>query len=401
MALYYWKGKTKDGFVREGVLEAPSKELVEVYLSRYEITPIVIKEKKTRSLFLRKRVSDKDLAIFTRQLGIMIESGIPIVKALRIIGESHKNLYFRKVIDEIRLKVEGGETLSNALKEYPKIFSKLYVNLIIAGESSGNLDRTLKRLADYIEKMANLKSKVIQAMIYPAFIILTAIGVIAIIMTFVVPKFVEMFKEAKVPLPLPTQILIQISSHFKIIVLGGFIVVTALIILLRFLKKTEKGAYTIDRLLIKIPVIGDIIYKASLIRMSETLSNLIGAGIPFIQAIQTASETAGNKVIEKALKEVARYVAAGYNIAEPMLFTGVFPALVIEMIKVAELSGNMEELLNKLVTILEEELDRLIETLSSMIEPILLVFLGVIVGGILLALYLPIFQLGSVIGTGG
>jgi len=403
MPLYEWQGRSVTGEIRKGVLDAPNPQLVEVYLRRLNITPIKIEEKKQRRLiplFLRKSVSIKELATFTRQFAVMLEAGLNIVKSLEILAEQQTNEYFKEILKDIKVKVETGSSLSEALEAHPKVFDKLYIQMIKAGESSGNMDIVLHRLATYLEKMANLRSKIIHAMIYPSAIISITIVVISIIMIFVIPKFAEIYKSAGKALPAPTQLLIEISHNFGKILAIFIGTLIAFIYWLKMYRKTEKGRYNTDKILLKLPILGGLFHKAAVARVARTLGNLVGGGVPLLQALSIAGETAGNKVIEKAMEEIKINVSAGQSIAEPMFFTGVFPYLLVEMVRIGELSGRLDEMLNKAADFFEEEVDRMVNTLSTLIEPILIVILGVVVGGILIALYLPIFKLGQVVGGG-
>ncbi|MDM7202679.1 MAG: type II secretion system F family protein [Thermodesulfobacteriaceae bacterium] len=401
MPTYQWRGRAVTGEIRKGVMEAPTEQVVEVYLRRLNIVPIKIQPKKEKGFSLQlKRVSDKDVTLFTRQFATILEAGVPIVKGLETLAMQQKNRYFQNIIHTIRRKVEAGSSLSEAMAEYPKVFNTLYVQMVKSGEASGNLDIILKRLAGYMEKILALKSKVKHAMIYPSVIIFVAIVVVSIIMLFVIPKFEELFREAGQSLPLPTQILLSISKKFKwiFIIFVAFVITSFLSI--KYYRNSERGRYNTDKLLLHFPLLGNLFHKAAISRLARTLANLIGGGVPLLQALSIAGETSGNKVIEKALEEVRINVSAGHTIADPMIYTGVFPYMLIEMVRIGEMSGNLEEMLNKVADFYEEEVDRTVQTLSTLVEPILLIFLGVIVGGILVALYLPIFQLGSVMGGG-
>jgi type IV pilus assembly protein PilC len=402
MAYFKWKGRSASGEIRTGVLDAPSPQIVEVYLRRLNIKPIEIKpQKETTFRLILKRVSEKELMLFTRQFATVLEAGLPIVKALETLSMHQKNPYFKKILDDIKKKVEGGSALSDALAEHSKVFGRLYIHMVRSGEASGNLDEVLKRLAIYLEKIVSIKSKVKHAMIYPSVIVLVTIVVIAILMIFVIPKFAQLFAEAGQALPLPTQILINISNNFKYI-FGIFLALsTGLVVLIKYLRRSERGRLETDRLLLKIPIFGELFYKAAVSRLARTLGSLITAGVPLLQAIAVAAETSGNKVIEKALEDVRLSVAAGQTIADPMFYTGVFPYMLVEMVRVGEMSGRLDEMLNKVADFYEEEVDRTVATISTLIEPILLVILGGVIGGILVALYLPIFQLGGVVGGGG
>lgn len=399
MPFFEWKGRSATGEIRSGVIEAPNSHLVEVYLRRLNIVPIKIQPKKERSpLFRLKRVSEKELALFTRQFATVLEAGLPIIRALDTLAMQQKNPYFREVINDIKRRVEGGSSLSEAMALYPKVFSDLYVQMVRSGESSGNLDVVLKRLANYLEKIVSIKAKVKHAMIYPSVIIFVTIAVVSILMIFVIPKFAELFVEGGQQLPLPTQILIDISRNFKYIIVLFFLTIVTVIFLLKYFRRHEKGKYQTDKILLHLPIVGELFLKASLSRLTRTLANLIGAGVPLLQAISIAGQISGNKVIEKAMEEVRLNVSTGQPMADTMFYTGVFPYMVVEMVRVGELSGNIEEMLTKIADFYEEEVDRMVQTLSTLIEPILIVVLGVVVGAILIALYLPIFKLGEVVG---
>jgi len=403
MPLYEWRGRSVTGEIRKGVLDAPNPQLVEVYLRRLNITPIKIEEKKQRAsilLSLKKSVSIRELAAFTRQFAVMLESGLNIVKSLEILVEQQTNQYFKEILKEVKVKVETGNSLSEALEAYPKVFDKLYIQMIKAGESSGNMDLVLHRLATYLEKMAELRSKVIHALIYPSVVIAVTIGVISVIMLFVIPKFAEIYQSAGKALPAPTQLLINISHNFGKI-LGTFIIsLIVFIYLIKIYRRSEEGKYKTDKILLRLPILGMLFHKAAVARVARTLGNLVGGGVPLLQALSIAGETAGNKVIEKAMEEIKINVSAGQSIAEPMFFTGVFPYLLVEMVRIGEFSGRLDDMLNKAADFFEDEVDRMVNTLSTLIEPILIVILGVVVGAILVALYLPIFKLGSVVSGG-
>ena len=400
MPVFEWQGKSVTGEVRKGALEAPNPQLVEVYLRRLNIIPIKIQPKKESAfrIFTRKSVSDKDLATFTRQFAVILEGGLPIVKSLEILAEQQRNHYFKKVLHDVKLKVEMGSSLSDALAEYPKIFDNLYIQMIRSGESSGNLDIVLKRLAAHLERIMSLKGKVKHAMVYPSVIIIVTIVVISIIMLFVIPKFAEIYESAGRALPLPTQILINISRNFWKILLAFIILLVGSIVGIKYYRTKERGKYNTDKILLHLPILGELFHKAAVARIARTLANLIGGGVPLLQALTIAGETSGSKVLEKAMEEVKINVSAGQSIADPMFYTGVFPYLLVEMVRVGELTGKLEDMLNRVADFFEEEVDRTVNTLSTLIEPILIVILGIVVGSILVALYLPIFKLGEVIG---
>ncbi len=401
MPYFKWKGRSASGEIRTGILEAPNQQVLEIYLRRLNIKPLEIKLHKETSLpVILKRVSEKDIMLFTRQFATVLSAGLPIVKALETLSMQQKNPYFRHILEDIRRKVEAGSSLSDAMSEHIKIFGRLYIYMVRSGEASGNLDEVLKRLAQYLEKIISIKSKVKHAMIYPSVIIFVTIVVIAILMVFVIPKFAELFAEAGQALPIPTQILINISKNFKYIFAFFVATVIGFIIFIKYIRRYEKGRLETDRILLKIPILGNLFHKSAVSRVARTLASLISAGVPLLQAIAVAAETSGNMVLEKALEDVRLSVSAGQTIADPMFYTGVFPYMVVEMVRIGEMSGRLDEMLNKVADFYEEEVDRTVATISTLIEPILLIILGVVIGGILVALYLPIFQLGGVVGAG-
>jgi len=399
---FEWRGKSVSGEVRTGVLEAPNPQVVEVYLRRLNITPLKIQQKKERGFGLKlKKVKEKELTLFTRQFSTVLEAGLPIIRGLETLAVQQKNPYFKEVLTEIKKKVEGGSSLSEAMAAYPKVFNNLYLQMLRSGESTGNIDVVLKRLATYLEKIIALKSKIKHAMIYPSVIVFVTVVVVSIIMLYVIPKFAELFKEAGQQLPLPTQILLNISQHFKYFFGFFLLAVIGSVIGIKYYRRSEKGKYQTDKLLLRLPLLGALFHKAAISRIARTLANLVGAGVPLLQAITIAGETSGNKVLEKAMEDIRVNVSAGHTIADPMFFTGVFPYMVVEMVRIGEMSGNLEDMLTRVADFYEEEVDRTVQTLSTLIEPILLIVLGGIIGAILIALYLPIFQLGSVVGGAG
>lgn len=401
MPLFEWRGKSVTGEIRKGVIEAPNPQVVEVYLRRLNITPINIIPKKEavfKFRLRRKFVSEKDLALFTRQFATMLESGLSIIRALETLAMQQKNISFKEIISEIKRKIETGSSLSDAMEEYSKVFGTLYIQMVRSGESAGNLEGVLRRLSDYLERIIALKAKIKHAMIYPSMIIIVTAIVISIIMIFVIPKFAQLFKEAGQTLPLPTLILIKISYNFKKIFLITLFLFISLFLAFKYYRKSEKGRYNTDKILLKLPLLGELFHKAAISRIARTLASLIGSGVPLLQALTIAGQTSGNKVLEKAMEEIRINVSAGHSIADPMFYTGVFPYLVVEMVRVGEVAGNLEEMLNKVADFYEEEVDRTVQTLSTLIEPILLIILGVVIGSILIALYLPIFKLGAIVG---
>ncbi|OAG28311.1 type II secretion system F family protein [Thermodesulfatator autotrophicus] len=400
MPVYEWVGKNPAGETVKGTIEAADEKIVRIKLRRQKITPVKIKAKGSgllARLSTPKKVKPKEIVVFTRQLAAMLEAGLPLIQALDSLAHQQKNPYFKEVIFKIKKDVEEGTPFSGALKQYPKIFDRFYHHMIEAGESSGNLELSLKRLATYMEKSLALKAKVKKAMIYPAIVLFVTVIVLSIIMLFVVPTFEKMFSEMGHALPLPTQIVIEASRltkkyfpHF----IGGIILS---IFLLRRYYRTEKGRLHLDALFLKLPLFGNLFRKVAVARFSRTLSTLIMSGVSIIDALSIAARTAGNVVVERTINQVRQSVQEGQSIAEPLSKSGIFPYMVVQMVSVGEASGTLEKMLDKVADFFEEEVDNTVDALSQMIEPVMIVFLGGVIGGIIISLYLPIFKLGEVV----
>ncbi len=401
MPVYEWVGKTLAGETVKGTLEASDERVVRIKLRRQKIIPIQIKQKGTgllARLSTPKKVKPKEVVVFTRQLAAMLEAGLPLVQALDSLANQQKNAYFKEVIFKIKQMVEEGTPFAEALKEYPKLFDRFYYHMVSAGEASGNLDATLKRLALYMEKSLALKGKVKKAMIYPAIVLVVTAIVLTIIMVFVVPTFEKMFGEMGQALPLPTQIVIELSRLTKkyfLFMLGGIVL---FVFLLKRYYQTERGRLQIDALLLKLPLFGNLLRKVAVARFSRTLSTLISSGVSIIDALTIAAKTAGNVVVERAIYQVRQGVKEGQSIADPLAKSGIFPYMVIQMVSVGEATGVLEKMLDKVADFFEEEVDMTVDALSQMIEPVMIVFLGGVIGSIIVSLYLPIFKLGSVVG---
>ena len=401
MPVYEWVGKTFSGETVKGTLEASDERIVRIHLRRQKIIPVKIKQKGTgllARLTTPKKVKAKEVVVFTRQLAAMLEAGLPLVQALESLANQQKNAYFREVLFKIKQMVEEGTPFAEALNHYPKIFDRLYYHMVSAGEASGNLELTLKRLAVYMEKALALKGKVKKAMIYPAIVLVVTVIVLTIIMVFVVPTFEKMFSEMGHALPLPTQIVIEMSRLTKkyfLFFLGGLMILSFLI---RRYYRTERGRLQIDALLLKLPLFGSLFRKVAVARFARTLGTLISSGVSIVEALTIAARTAGNLVVERAIYDVRQAVKEGQPIAEPLAKSGIFPYMVIQMVSVGEASGTLEKMLNKVADFFEEEVDMTVDALSQMIEPVMIVFLGGVIGGIIISLYLPIFKLGEVVG---
>lgn len=396
--VFQWAGKNAQGIVEQGEMVASSKEEVIAQLRQKRITPTLITEKKARARRFGGRVKDKDIVVFTRQFATMIDAGLPLVQALEILSTQSENKYFGSVIAQIKTDVEGGSTFADALKRHPKVFSELYANMVAAGEAGGILDTILNRLATYMEKAMKLKKKVKGAMVYPAVVTSVAVIVVAIIMIFVIPKFAEMFASMGGTLPTPTKIVIWFS-HF-LAGIGGLIIlglIIGFIISLIQIRRTEKGKLITDSLLLKSPVFGNIIRKSAVAKFTRTLGTLVSSGVPLLDGLEITAKTAGNKVIEYAVRDVKKAVSEGKTLAEPLMKSGVFPPMVTHMIAVGESTGALDQMLSKIADFYDDEVDAAVSNLTAMMEPLMMVVLGSTVGFIIVALYLPIFKFGALV----
>jgi len=398
--LFQWAGRNTRGEVIKGEFTANTRDEVLAHLRRERITPTVVKEKVKASLKLPfgGKVKDKDLVIFSKQFSTMIDAGLPLVQALDILASQTENKNLATAASEIKADVEGGSTYADALRKHPKIFSELYTNMVAAGESGGTLDIILARLADYIEKAMKLKKKVKGAMIYPSVVISVAVIVIAVILIFVIPTFAKMFSSYGGTLPLPTRVVIALSGFLSGI--GGLIVLGAIIGFIVFLiqiRKTYKGKRITDSIALKMPVVGILIRKVSIAKFTRTLGTLISSGVPILDGLGITAKTAGNLIIEEAVMEVRKGVSEGKTIAEPLFATKVFPPMVNQMIAVGETTGAVDNMLNKIADFYDDEVDNATNNLTAMLEPLLMIFLGVTIGFIVIAMYMPIFKLITLI----
>ena len=397
MAKYEWKGKNKSGENQRGVLVAKSKEEAEALLRQRQIAPSSIKEegKKFKLPTFGGGVLPKDLAIFTRQFSVMIDAGLPLIQCMEILGSQQENKAFATIIQAVRSDVESGATLSDAMRKFPKAFDALYVNMIAAGEAGGILDQILDRLSQYIEKAVKLKAQVKSAMMYPLIVCLVAFAVILIIMYKVIPTFSAMFASAGAELPLPTQITMGCSKFVENYILFIFILIGLTIWALRKYHNTFHGRRVLDRLVLKLPVFGDMLKKIAISRFCRTLATLISAGVPILDGIEITARTSGNAIIEDALMAVRKEIEEGKTISEPLTKTAIFPGMVVSMIGVGESTGALDTMLSKIADFYEDEVDVAVATMMSMLEPILIVFLGIVIGFIVISLYLPIFAMAN------
>ena len=401
MPTYVFKGRNRMGEVIVGERLADSRDMLRQLLRREQVTLTSVKEKGREvavpKLGRRKKVSAKDLSIFTRQFSVMIDAGLPLVQCLEILAQQQENKTFQMVLTQTRQDVEEGSTLAAAMARHPKTFDSLFVNMIEAGEAGGILDLILQRLSTYIEKIVKLRRDVVSAMIYPAAVIVIAVGVIAVIMVFVIPAFQNIFTGLLGPgeqLPLPTRIVVGISEFLAGI--GGLIILGAIVAIalgVRFYYKTPGGHRLIDKLLLKVPIIGTILRKIAVARFSRTLSTLLSSGVPILQSLEITARTAGNMILEEAINKVRTGVERGESIVEPLKATDVFPNMVSQMIAIGEQTGALDAMLGKIADFYEQEVDSAIASLLTLIEPVMIGFLGVTIGSIVISMYLPLFTL--------
>ena len=401
MAQFVWKGKTRQGAVTGGVLVADSKDLAIADLRRKQIDVTSVKE-KGKEFAVPKigsgKIPSKRLAIFTRQFSVMIDAGLPLVQCLEILGTQQDHKPFQKIILAVRQDVEAGTSLAEAMRKHPKAFDDLYVNMVAAGEAGGILDTILRRLSSYIEKAVKLKGQVKTALIYPITVLGVAALVVFIILWKVIPTFAALFAALGAQLPLPTRLVIKasnfIANYFLFIVAFFF----ALAYALRRYYVTYRGRRVIDNMVLKMPVLGDIMRKIAVARFCRTLATLTASGVPILDGLEITAKTAGNAIIEDAIMLVRKSVESGRTIAEPLHETKVFPAMVVQMIGVGEQTGALDAMLNKIAEFYEEEVDNAVQGLMKLMEPIMIGILGVVIGTIVIAMYMPMFDLISKIG---
>ncbi len=402
MATFAYVGRTKQGAVKKGEVSAKSREEAVEQLKKQNLTVTTLEEKASGfNISFGGGVGDKDIVVFTRQFGTMINAGLPLVQCLDILANQSENKVLCKAVGETKLAVEGGSTLADALRKHPKVFDELYCNMIHAGEMGGLLDTILNRLSKHIEKAMKLKGQIKSAMVYPAAIIGVAVIVISVLMIWVIPIFAKMFTElsgGKMGLPGPTQLVINISNFMQSYVLVIVAGAVALVWAVKKYYQTAQGKLYIDTFLLKLPVFGDLIRKASTAKFTRTLGTLISSGVPLLEALSICAKTSGNKVIENSLLDARVSISGGKTIAEPLLKSNVFPKMVTQMIAVGESTGALDAMLGKIADFYEEEVDQAVAALTSLLEPLMMVFLGTIIGFIVIAMYLPIFTMASAIG---
>jgi len=402
MPVYKWVAETKKGKILKGELEAGDERIAQLQLKRRNLTIKKIKVKPkdlfANVAFFQPKITAKDVVIFTRQFSTMIDAGLPLVQGLTILAEQTENKTFQNVLKRVTKDVEGGSSLAEALKKHPKVFDGLYVNLVAAGEIGGILDTILQRLAAYIEKAEKLKTRIKGAMTYPIIVVAIAVLVIAVILIFVIPVFQEMFSSFGKALPVPTQIVVNMSDFLKgniHYVIGAFIV---FVFAFKKYRNTKKGRKQTDALALKLPVFGNLLKKSAVARFTRTLGTMISSGVPILDALEIVAKTSGNVVLEEIIYEVRSSIAEGQTIAEPLSEADIFPRMVVQMISVGEATGALDTMLNKIADFYDDEVDAAVEALTSMLEPLLMVFLGGAIGGLVIAMYLPIFQMAAAMG---
>jgi len=399
--IFEWKGKNPKGRNVKGEIEAETSDQVKQNLQRRKITVTSVR-KKPKDLFeniqfLQPKVKENDVIIFARQFSTMIDAGLPLLQCLEILHSQQENSTFKKNLKKIKESVESGETFADALKKFPKVFNELFINMVAAGEAGGILDIILNRLSNYMEKMAKLKRQIKGAMTYPVITLIVAVVVVAIILVFVIPVFSEMFSSFGSTLPTPTLIVVAMSNfviHNIGYIIGG---IFAIIFIIRRIYANQKGRIFMDEMFLRLPVIGLLIRKVAVAKFTRTASTMLSSGVSILEVLDIVAKTAGNKIVEFAIQDVRSGISEGRSMADPLLESGVFPSMVCSMISVGESTGALDTMMSKIADFYDEEVDQAVKNLTDMIEPFMLVFLGIVVGGLVISMYLPIFKMAGAI----
>ena len=399
MPIFIYSAKTVTGDIQTGNVDLPNREAVIGYLRRQRLIPVTVREKpKDLSFVIGRRVKMKEIVHYTRQFATMVNSGLPLVQCLEILSQQTENKFLAASIKEVQADVESGATLADALRNHPKVFSDLYVNMVAAGEAGGILDTVLLRLSVFLEKNEQLVRKVKGAMIYPGVIMSVAAIAITVLLVFVIPTFQQMFASVDLTLPAPTRFVIWMSDMLQ----GYWWLMLGLIVsgtyTLRMYYKTSAGRLALDGLLLRVPILGDLLRKTAVARFTRTLGTLLSSGVSILDGLEITARTAGNRVIHDAVMRSRSSIAGGETIAEPLRESGVFPPMVTQMINVGEQTGTIDEMLDKIADFYDDEVDTAVEALLAAMEPLLIVFLGVVVGGMIVSMYLPIFDMINVVG---
>ena len=402
MPTYIWAGRTRKGRVLKGQLEAVDERIARIQLKRRNIDVTKLKPKPKDLFenisFLQPKVSAKDVVIFTRQFSTMIDAGLPLVQGLNMLSEQTQNKTFKRILSQVTKDVEGGSTLADALNKHPRVFDSLFVNLVAAGEVGGILDTILQRLAAYIEKAEKLKSQIKGAMTYPAVVVGIAVIVIGVIMIFVIPVFQDMFSSFGKALPAPTQLVVNLSNFTKSNIHWMILGLIVFVFLFRRYRRTDSGKRNIDNILLRLPIIGELIRKVAVARFTRTLGTMLKSGVPILDALDITARTAGNVIVEEVILDARSSIAEGQTIAEPLSESIIFPGMVTQMISVGESTGALDVMLEKIADFYDDEVDATVAAMTSMLEPLLMLFLGGSIGGLVIAMYLPIFQMAAAMG---
>jgi type IV pilus assembly protein PilC len=393
MPTFTYSARDTTGDIKTGELNLRSREDVFAQLRKQRLTPVRVEEKTTRGFQIGTGIKMRDIVIFTRQFATMINAGLPLVQSLDILAKQSENKSLRAIIEQVLADVEQGNTLADAMRKHPKVFTELFTNMVAAGEVGGILDVILLRLATFLEKNDALVRKIKGAMIYPGVIFSVAIGAVAVLLIFVIPTFQQMFEAAGVPLPGPTVLVIWMSKFLQAYwwaILAG---IAAFVFIIRAWYKTSTGELLIDKFMLNLPIMGNLLRKSSVSRFTRTLGTLVSSGVSILEGLEITAKTSGNRVIHDAIMESRASIAGGETISAPLKSSGVFPPMVVQMINVGEQTGGLDEMLSKIADFYDEEVDAAVEALLSAMEPIMIVVLGVIVGGMIVAMYLPIFDM--------
>ncbi|AMS31587.1 type II secretion system protein F [Betaproteobacteria bacterium UKL13-2] len=393
--LFTWEGKDKSGKLVKGEMRASGENIVNVTLRRQGIQNARVKKAATRS---GKRITDQDITFFTRQLATMMKAGVPLLQSFDIVAKGHSNPSVTRLLLDIKLEVETGSSLAQSFRKYPLYFDNLFCNLVAAGEQAGILDSLLDRLAIYKEKMLAIRSKIKKALFYPVAILVVAFVVTAVIMIFVIPQFKELFVGFGANLPAPTLVVMNLSEIFVsywYLIFGGL--AGGIWLFTNSLKRSENMQFAMDRLMLKMPIFGEMVRKATIARWTRTLSTMFAAGVPLVEALDSVAGAAGNRVYMQATKKIQQEVSTGSSLTVSMQNSGVFPNMVLQMCAIGEESGALDAMLGKVADFFEREVDDSVDALASLMEPLIMVVLGVLIGGLVIAMYLPIFKMGQVV----
>ncbi len=398
MPLFIWTAKTKNGEVRSGEMDAATKEAVDQRLRAQQMTPQKVK-KKPKDIHFKmpgsSGVTTRDLMIFTRQFSTMIDAGLPLVQCLDILHQQQENIWFKKVLGQIKVDVESGKTFADALSKHPKVFDPLVVNLVAAGETGGILDTIMSRIAMQTEKSVKLAKQIKGALFYPSAVMSVAVGAVTVLLLFVIPVFEKMFADFGGALPVPTQIVIDLSnwsvSHWYVFIITPII----LVFLGRAIRNNQKTRKLTDRLFLTMPIFGPLLRKTATARFTRTMGTMLSSGVPILDALDIVARASGNIIISEGIQYARRRVSEGKTLAEPLAETKLFPSMVCQMVSIGESAGALDTMLNKIADFYEDEVDAAVAGLTSLLEPIIMVFLAVVLGGFLIAMYLPIFTIAG------